>query len=116
MKSGTRHKFLEAISPSNQDLPSVDASITATAGSERPEKLTGPRWPLFVRHHPRGGGTGGAENRGKEKEERRKSEKGAGFLLVVRFLEAVVNWIESGRIEPGDVGRRRGGRCARFAS
>lgn len=44
------------------------------------------------------------------------AEKGAGFLLVVRFLEAVVNWIESGRIEPGDVGRRRGGRCARFAS
>lgn len=81
MKSGTRHKFLEAISPSNQDLPSVDASITATAGSERPEKLTGPRWPLFVRHHSRGGGTGGAENRGEEKEERRKSDGGerSGF-------------------------------------
>lgn len=43
-----------------------------------------------------------------EQGQERNEEKSNGgerrrFLLVARFLEAVVNWIESGRIEPRDV-------------
>lgn len=76
--------------PSNQDLsPFVDHRLG------RPGKLTGPRHrlaPVCSSPPSRGGGRKQGERRGKSDGGERSS------WFVVRFLEAVVNWIESGRI------------------